>query len=185
MLTGKLTRLRPMEMTDLDNYVTWINDPDVVHFLGDVQPLMSRAAEEAWLEANVAKVPGWGDLSLAMETAEGRHIGSIALHDFNPRRRSASLGLMIGAKDCWNRGYGTDAIVTLLRHGFDELNLHRIWLTVDQDNARGIACYRKCGFVEEGRLRDERFTEGRYVDTIVMGILDHEFYEKHGRTMRS
>src|SRR5690606_6936574 len=89
--------------------------------------------------------------------------------------RSAVLGIMIGEKTHWNRGYGTDAIMTMLAYGFDALNLHRIELTVSEDNARGIACYRKCGFVEEGRLRQNRFARGRYWDSLLMSVLAEEF----------
>jgi diamine N-acetyltransferase len=56
------------------------------------------------------------------------------------------------------------------------MNLNRVWLTVDEDNARGIACYRKCGFVEEARLRQDRFGGGRYHDTLIMGVLATEFH---------
>ncbi len=86
---------------------------------------------------------------------------------------------MIGDKSYWSRGYGTDAIVTLLRFGFDEVNLHRVALEVNEDNARAIACYRKCGFVEEGRLRDHRFRRGEYRDTLIMGVLAGEFRALH------
>ena len=78
---------------------------------------------------------------------------------------------MIGGKDCWGRGYGTDAIRALLRFAFREMNLNRVWLTTGENNPRALACYRKCGFREEGRLRQDRYLEGRYWDTILMGIL--------------
>ena len=175
MLTGKLTRLRALDPADLDRYVSWLNDPEVTQYLGGVLPLISRLAESDWLERHARKEPAFGDVTLAIETLEGRHIGSVALHDPQPRDRHCSLGIMIGDKDCWNRGFGTDAIQTLLRLAFDEMNLNRVWLTVDEENARGVACYRKCGFVEEARLRQDRFSGGRYHDTLVMGVLASEF----------
>ncbi len=55
------------------------------------------------------------------------------------------------------------------------MNLHRVDLHVDERNGRAIACYRKVGFVEEGRLRDDRFAKGKYWATLVMGILEAEF----------
>jgi RimJ/RimL family protein N-acetyltransferase len=60
------------------------------------------------------------------------------------------------------------------------MNMHRVDLEVDESNGRGIACYRKVGFVEEGRLRESRFSRGRYWDTIVMSILEDEFRARHG-----
>src|SRR5262249_25879206 len=68
-----------------------------------------------------------------------------------------------------------DAIRTLLRFAFDELNLHRVVLDVDERNERAIAAYKKCGFVEEGRLRDDRYAGGRYWATVVMGVMAEEF----------
>lgn len=180
MLTGKLTRLRPIEMDDLERYTAWINDPGVVEFLGAAFPLMSRTAEREWLEKAVRKPVAYGEVPLAIETLEGRHIGSVALHEGHAIERKCSLGIMIGDKECWNRGYGTDAIITLLRFGFDDMNLNRVWLTVDEDNVRGIACYRKCGFVEEGRLRQDRYQGGAYHDTLIMGVLVSEFQALHG-----
>lgn len=88
---------------------------------------------------------------------------------------------MIGDKDCWSRGYGTDSILTLLHYGFEEPNLNRIDLTCDERNCRGIACYRRCGFVEEGRMRQHRFPKGRFWDTVVMGVLADDFFAARGR----
>ena len=146
MLTGKLVRLRARDKADLDDYLAWINDPEVKLFLGGpARYPFSRAEEEEWLASAIrqTKPP---NVSLAIETlAESRLIGSIGLHGVGAEDRKATLGIMIGAKDCWNQGYGTDAILTLLHFGFDEMNLHRVGLTVHDDNARAIACYRKCG----------------------------------------
>ena len=93
------------------------------------------------------------------------------------RNRHAELGVVIGEKAYWGQGYGSDAICTLLRFGFEEMNLHRIYLRVYEDNARGIRAYEKCGFCQEGRLREANFRQGRYHDELVMGILSHEFAE--------
>ena len=176
MLTGKLVRLRARDMTDLDNSLRWINDPEVTSYLGGpARYPFSRAEEEAWLADAVHRTRP-PEVSLSIDTlAESRHIGGIGLHRVNAEDRKAELGIMIGEKDCWSQGYGTDAILTLLRFAFDEMNLNRVDLTVHDDNARAIACYKKCGFVEEGRLRQDRYKGGVYHDTLVMGVLVDEF----------
>ena len=159
MLTGKLVRLRRWDAGDIDLALKWINDPDVIYWLAARYPT-SRPEEEAWLQRSANRQPGDG-VSFAIETlAEGRPIGSTGLHDWKPENRTAVLGIMIGEKEFWSRGYGTDAMLTLLRFGFDEMNLNRISLIVLAENARGIAAYRKCGFVEEGRLRQEWYQRG-------------------------
>lgn len=181
MLSGKLVRLRPIEIADRDRYFAWINDAEVAQFLA-ARWLYSLVQEQSYVEgATLQTRPP--EVKLAIETIdEGHHIGSINLHAFDHEDRRATLGIMIGDKSCWSRGYGTDAILTLLRYGFEELNLNRVDLTSDERNARGIACYQKCGFVEEGRLRQHRFARGRYWDTVVMATFAETFYAAHGRS---
>jgi RimJ/RimL family protein N-acetyltransferase len=181
MLTGSLVRLRAVEMDDLDRYTTWINDPDVTRYLHSYSIYQaSRLAEEEWLR-RAATQRGYEHVLFAIDSLEeGRHIGSVSLGGTNPSSRRAEMGIMIGDKTCWDRGYGTDAIRTILRFGFDEMNLHRIYLHVHDDNARAIACYKKCGFVEEGRLRHDRYRGGAYHDSLVMGILEDEFRSLYG-----
>jgi RimJ/RimL family protein N-acetyltransferase len=175
MLTGKLVRLRAVEADDLDRYLKWINDQEVIEFLAVTGFAVSRAQEEEWLQRAMRQTQP-PEITLAIETLdEARHIGTVALHEIRPASTRASLGIMIGDKAFWSRGYGTDAIWTTLRFAFDELNLHRVQLEVHEENARAIACYHKCGFVEEGRLRHDRFRAARYRDTLVMGVLSDEF----------
>jgi RimJ/RimL family protein N-acetyltransferase len=180
MIEGKLVNLRAVEIGDLDANVAWFNDREVTRHLASMRYPMSRASEEVWLRNRSESPLGFHNVFFAIETRDGRHIGNTGLESVSAENRNARLGIAIGDKDFWSKGYGADAIITLLRFGFDEMNLHRIDLTVDEDNARGIACYTKVGFVEEARLRHDRYTRGRYADTLVMGILRHEFEKRHG-----
>jgi len=184
MIEGRLINLRAIDMGDVDRYVAWFNDREVTRHLRMRYPL-SRLAEENWLrERGVTQVAYGSGGNYAIETKEGVHIGSVGFHYANAENRKATLGIAIGDKNYWSKGYGTDAMLTLLRFGFDEMNLHRIDLSVDADNARAIACYRKCGFVEEGRLRDERYSRGEYRDQLWMGLLREEFHALHGPAPR-
>jgi RimJ/RimL family protein N-acetyltransferase len=179
MLQGKLVRLRRPEPDDVDRVLRWINDTEVTQYLAARYPV-SRAQETAWLERVSKQGPADG-VVLAIETLAGsRHIGTISLDRVQPDDRHATLGIMIGEKDCWGAGYGTDAIVTLLRYAFDWMNLHRIDLKVWSENPRAIASYLKCGFVMEGRLRQDYYQRGAYHDILHMGILAGEFRALHG-----
>ena len=178
LINGKLTRLRPVEMSDQDRYVLWMNDPEVTQYLDSRYPI-SPAWEEEWLRAAVKRTSA-PELSLAIETLDGRHIGSIGLHGVQGEDRSASLGIVIGDKEYWSQGYGSDALIALLRFAFDEMNLNRVWLEVLADNARAVASYVKCGFVEEGRQRQHRYRRGAYRDSLIMGALAQEFRALHG-----
>ncbi len=177
MLEGKLVNLRALEPSDLDREFQWVNDTDVTRYVSMRYPV-SKAEEERWLNNRPAN--DFGNTVLAIETKDGVHIGNIGLHEGQAENRKATLGIMIGDKDYWSNGYGSDAIVTLLRFAFHEQNMNRVWLHVYEFNERAIACYKKCGFVIEGTLRENSYRDGRYVDTITMGILRSEFEALHG-----
>jgi RimJ/RimL family protein N-acetyltransferase len=171
MLYGKRIRLRRNERSDLPKFVKWLNDPDVRRFLSMSMPI-SQASEEQWFE-NMLKRPS-EEQSLGVEIkdkGDWRLIGNCGLFDLNWRTRSAEVGLFIGDKTCWNKGYGTDVMRLLLRHGFGTLNLNRIFLHVDAENLGGIRAYEKAGFVHEARLREANFREGKYCDDLVMSVL--------------
>jgi RimJ/RimL family protein N-acetyltransferase len=175
VLEGKLVRLRAPQAEDAQAVHYWMNDPEVTEHLTARYPMAT--SDDFWLA-------GTGPISfhlvrLAIETKDGEHIGGINLHQIDPENRNAGLGIIIGAKAYWDRGCGADAIVSLLRFAFAEMNLHRVWLTVLSTHERGIACYRRCGFQEEARMRQHIFRHGRYLDFVQMGILRHEFETLH------
>jgi diamine N-acetyltransferase len=174
MIVGKKVRLRPIERDDLPRFVEWFGDPEVRRHLAIYLPF-SLAQEERWFENLQGRLERQEDVLLAIETADGVHIGNLGLHAINWKDRSAELGIAIGEKAYWNQGYGTDAIRTLLGLAFRELNLHRVFLRVDADNARAIRCYEKAGFQREGTSREAVFSEGSYCDQYVMSILESEF----------
>ena len=175
MIVGTIVNLRAQEMADLERNYRWVNDREVMRFLsGRYQ--YSMLAEENWLRERTSKPMAYGsDMGFAIETKDGRHIGNTGLHQASPENRSADLGIMIGEKDCWGVGYGTDALRTLVRFAFQQMNLNRIALDVYDFNERAIASYLKCGFVEEGRRRKDIFREGRYVDVVMMAVLREDW----------
>lgn len=174
MIEGKLVNLRAPEMSDLERNARWVNDREVTRFLA-FRYQMSLAAEEAWLRDLASKPTSYERAFFAIETKDGAHIGNTNLFDVKPEDRKAKLGIMIGEKNCWSKGYGSDALTTLLRFAFGEMNLNRVELDVFAFNERAIASYRKCGFVEEGRRRQALYKGGRYHDVLVMGALRDEW----------
>jgi RimJ/RimL family protein N-acetyltransferase len=173
MLTGELVRLRALEPEDAQHAHRWINDREVTQFLMARYPF-SLASEKEWAEG-AAKPNSFEEARYVIETLDGVPIGVCGLHRGRPEDRIANLGIMIGEKDYWSQGYGTDAMLTLLRFAFYQMNLHKVTLGVFEINPRARAVYTKCGFVEEGRGREEYFQDGRYIDIIRMGVLRREF----------
>jgi len=171
MIQGQRTRLRAIEREDLPTFVRWFNDPEVRQYLAMYMP-MSMAEEEKWFER---QLEDQDSQIFAIETGDGVHIGNCGLHDFDWKNRRAALGIAIGEKEYWGKGYGSDAVRTLLGFAFGEMNLHRIQLEVHDFNSRAIRCYEKCGFKLEGRQREALFRNGSYHDSLIMGILRKEF----------
>ncbi len=115
-----------------------------------------------------------GDATFAIE-AEGEYVGYCGLMNLDNPRGIYELGVNIGNPDCWNRGYGREAVALLLHYGFHYLPGRRIELTTHERNPRAISCYASCGFVEEGRLRRSIWIEGEYIDLVLMAVLREEW----------
>jgi RimJ/RimL family protein N-acetyltransferase len=171
-LIGRTIYLRPLEPEDAPPIVTWFNDPEVTRTLRRYQP-MTLAQEKAWLE-QIGRSET--DVALAIVVREtDQFIGVTGLHNLSVRHRHVMFGISIGVKAMWGKGYGTEAAELLVRHAFQTLNLNRVQLEVYELNKPAIRCYEKAGFQIEGRLRQTYFAEGRYWDTLVMGILRSEW----------
>jgi diamine N-acetyltransferase len=175
MIYGKRIRLRAPERDDLPDFIKWINDPEVRAGLSLFLPI-SMVEEEQWFD-NMLKSPAEEHpLSIDVKNKnEWITIGDIGLFELDSIARSAEAGILIGDKSYWNQGYGTEAMKLLLKHGFETLNLNRIFLRVYADNPRAIRCYEKVGLIHEGRMRQARFSQGKYVDVLFMGILREEW----------
>jgi RimJ/RimL family protein N-acetyltransferase len=170
-LIGPTVYLRPLERGDAPTLVAWFNDPEVTHYLLQYRP-MTLAAEEEFLRRIGESTT---DLALGVVVGQtGQLVGVTGLHQVDARNRHASFGITLGEKGAWGKGYGTEATRLMVRHAFQTLNLNRVWLHVYEYNARGLRAYEKVGFRVEGRLRQDTFREGRYWDTLVMGILRDE-----------
>ena len=142
---GSKVNLRPLKTDDLTRRIAWLGDPECARFFTGSLPQRTYGMEDAegWrrsLEADLT-ASVW-----AIETKDGRHIGDIDLHDIDRYQGSAKLTILIGDKDYWGRGYGTDAVKCLLASAFADLKLQRVNLRVYDFNGRAIRCYEKCGF---------------------------------------
>ena len=169
---GKLIRLRAREPEDEPRYYRWLNDPEVTEYLLLRYPV-SHVFERQWLEDDGG--PTYEKAGFAIETlTDGQHIGSITLRGAAPELRMAVLGIFVGEKSFWDGGYGTDAMRTVCRFGFDMMNLHRIELDVYAENLRAVRVYENVGFVVEACRRRANFQFGRYHDLLTMGLIEGE-----------
>lgn len=184
MLYGEHVRLRAIERGDIPTFVRWFNDPEVRRYLLLFGP-MSEAEEERWFEAQLdSKDQFLFCIDAPVEEDGGEEwvtVGNMALSHVDWRNRAAVMGIALGEKGFWNRGYGTDAVRTMLGFAFDELGLNRVELDVFEFNERAIRCYEKVGFRQEGTRRSALFKEGRFHDIHLMAVLREEFRGEGGR----
>ena len=175
MFYGKRIRLRRDERSDLPKFVEWLNDPEVRRYLSTFLPT-SQAAEEQWFENMLKRPPDEQPFGIEIRDGDGwRLIGNCGFFDIDWHARSAEVGLFIGDKSCWNKGYGTEVMHLLLGHGFGTMNLNRVFLHVDAENMGGIRAYQKAGFVQEALLRESDFRDGKYRDDLIMSVLRSEW----------
>jgi RimJ/RimL family protein N-acetyltransferase len=176
MLKGKRVLLRPVKRSDISYFLKWFNDPEVVQYVGIYLPV-TEMSEEKYIE-ELGTTRAGSDARLVIEAIESdltRPIGDCALHEINSKEHRAVFDIVIGEKDYWSRGYGTEAARLLLDYGFDQLNLHSISSSAIAFNERSIRLHKKVGFRDEGRRRQAVFRNGQYHDEVLFGMLREEW----------
>ena len=174
ILRGEHIYLRPSERTDVPNFVRWLNDAETTSYLNMRAP-MSEAMEEKWFEGMVERQGKDHYHYVICLLKNDQPIGSLSLFAVDYVNGNAGIGISIGEKSLWGKGYGTDAMNALLDFGFGMLRLERMWLEVYVFNKRARRSYDKSGFVLEGVERNGVFKQGRYLDVEVMSILRDEW----------
>jgi len=163
MLRGKHVHLRRVEPSDYPDIQRWQNEPEVFRWMDYVKAFSLADIQKS--EENAVK-----EGHPFIIVAEGKGIGRIGLNNFRRRDQMASLYVFIGEPNVWSKGYGLDALMTLLVYGFDILNLRVIELWTLADNERAIHMYKKAGLVEDARIPNRSFKEDHWVDHLVMSI---------------
>ena len=178
-LAGTNIYLRVLLKEDIGNgYVAWLNDLSVCKYNSHhVFPYTEEKAIKYIDRVNNSST----DIVLAIVLKENnRHIGNISLQKINLVNRNAEFAILIGDKENWGKGYSKEAAILIFKHGFDYLNLHKIYCGTSQDN---IAMQKLALFLamkEEGRRREIQYKNGKYVDQIYYGVLKKEFNNKFG-----
>lgn len=176
-LYGNRIMLREYQYSDLAEIRRWCNDPEIVDNLSDIflYPHTMQASEQYVNSILEGTTEQKGFVIAHRETEQ--YIGQIDLFRIDWKNRAAEMGIVIGVKELLGIGFGSEAIKLLQSFVFNRMNLNRLQLEVHDYNDRAIRCYAKCGFKEEGRLRQKHFMNGRYTDTILMSILKSEYEE--------
>ncbi len=177
IMTGKKCYLSPLCFDDAHLYKSWINDLEVGMNLGAAPQILTIEKEKEVLERIMKSESSYS--FAIIDKQNDRLNGRISIMCVDLINRRAMLAIVIGDKNYWNGGFGTEATGLMLDYGFNILNLNSVYPNVFSYNKRGIRCYEKCGFRVAGKLRESRLFADKYYDTVMMDILKDEY--KGGR----
>ena len=168
MISGEHVILRAFEREDAERCYRWMNDPNIVRTLKSRYPIAFQNELE-WLGR--AMEPSSTERHFAIERRDDRtHVGNASIHDIDWVSRTGWFGLFIGEPTAWNRGFGTDAIRTMVRFAFDEMNLVKLRINVFDYNEKAKHVLTAQGFVAEGKLQRDFFREGSYHDLVIFSV---------------
>jgi RimJ/RimL family protein N-acetyltransferase len=178
-LIGSKVAIRSIEKKDLHTAIRWWNDSETM-YLADDNPHPHKTLEE--LEEEFAKEKSeWSEYMerFVIETIDSHLIGDVLFYNYRRDTNNVFFGIFIGEKPYLGKGYGADAIKLSLEYLFEYRRVHKVELTVSDFNTRAIKVFEKSGFRRDGVLRDNAVVEGKYVDHILMSILDTEYFKLH------
>jgi RimJ/RimL family protein N-acetyltransferase len=176
-IEGRGVCLRRLVPADINaRYVGWLNDRDVTRYMeAGTFPSGKEDLLKFYKETSASRT----DVIFAIaRRRNGQHIGNIKLGGINWIHRFADLGIMIGDKTCWNKGYGSEACGLALDYAFGRLNLNKVVLGVCGAHRSAVKAYRRAGFKIEGRLKRMLNLDGRYEDKVMMSILKDDWTAK-------
>lgn len=169
-LSGNNISLRGLRKDDAESYRSWLDNPDVTHFMeSGARPASDKDIEDIYRQAEQSDT-----VAFIIEDKDGRAIGSCGLYVIQWVCRRADFRIIIGDPSAWGKGIGTEAAELVLAYGFEKLNLETIYLGVNAENTRAIRSYEKAGFIREGIRRKLIYRNGRYYDAIMMSVLREE-----------
>lgn len=168
--------LRAFEPEDYKTTIEWRRNDEIWSQLGGIKYFVSESYEKEWI-LNAIKDSKNIRLAVCLKE-DDTHIGNVYITDINLQSRSGVSHIMIGNRSCWGKGYATEAYTLLLDYAFSERGLHRIVAHVLDDNIGSIRLHEKCGYTNEGTLRESVFKGGRWRNQILFSILEKEFLSR-------
>jgi RimJ/RimL family protein N-acetyltransferase len=180
LLRGTKVRLATLSKDDAPRIARWHEDAGYLRLQETNRALPKSTAQ---IEAELDQLDGSADTILfGIRTRDNDElVGTVGFYEIEWSNQVAWLGMGIGDRGAWGKGYGTEALRLALQYAFDELNLHRLTLTVIDYNERAIALYEKAGFRREGVFREFGQRDGKRYDMYLYGLLRPEWEARvHG-----
>ncbi len=166
--------IREKKLADAWEDYTWETDPELARL--DAAPLTTITFDQYLYEyGNELNYFYAASRRFAVDTPDNKHIGNCSYYNINESRGDAELGIMIGNRDYWDKGYGAEVVTALVNHIFSETNLNRIYLKTLESNTRAQKCFRRCGFVPYGHANRDGF------DLLLMELYRDQWQQQSAR----
>ena len=171
MLNGERVTLRPVRPEDYPKLYEWRIDIALWMDLSTNPPYPMTFADFTAIYDRLALDKEMSEFAVEVD---GELVGRCGMFGYDHLARSAEVGISFGPEHR-GKGYGRDTLRVLLDYAFTKRNLRRVWLETTATNEAALRAYAAAGFVEEGRLREHAYVEGRYVDSVRMAVLRSEW----------
>lgn len=175
-LSGERVVLRPLQANDAEGpYPSWLNDAEVCQYNSHNVELYTQEMALDYI-SHSHQQPDLLALAVTLKST-GEHIGNMCLQRIHPVNQNAEYAVLMGNKKYWGQGYAIEAARLLCRHGFEVLNLHRIYCATHADNMGMQKLALSLGMKLEGRQRQAQFKHGVFADNVLYGMLRDEFFK--------
>lgn len=171
---GDLVRLRALEPDDWLVFHENDRDSEIARLCYEIPVPRSKVASQRWAEAASTVTSPDDSMRLVIENRSSEVVGTINTFECNRRNGTFKYGVAI-MRAHWHKGYATEAIQILLRYFFMELRYQKVTVHIYAFNEASLSLHSKLGFIEEGRLRQMQFTEGKHWDEYVLGMTVDEY----------
>ena len=169
---NKRVYLRAFEPDDYKTTIKWRKDDEIWDMLGGTKYFVSEAYEKQWIENTIFNSK---DVKLAVCLDENdKHIGNVYMTNINEINRSCVSHVLIGEKEYWGHGYAREALLLAIDYMFNERNIHRIQANVLVSNVASLKMHEKCGYKQEGTLREAVYKNGKYQDQYVLALVKNK-----------
>ena len=172
-LIGKKVVLRAMEIEDMKTYKEMMNDPEIEKMVNGWSLPVSNANQLEWFEKAVRDK---NNIRFTIQTLmEKEVLGRASLVDLDFKNGSAYHGIKLKNSAPKKMGYGTDAVMMIMKYAFDELRLHRLDTAIIEYNDASKMLYKKCGWTNEGMKKEAIYKNGTYYNNLIYGILKNDY----------
>lgn len=171
--------LRPLALKDVPGMLEWMHDAEIQKSFRRPMGSYTRQDAERFILGSATVPAAGGCVNFAVAGEDDEYLGTISLKNFDLEARSAEYAVVL--RSCAHgKHVGKRASMELLKKGFKDFGLERIYLTVYPENVPAVRLYEKCGFVYEGTMRSSAYFEGRFRDQLLYAILREEYFASQG-----